>query len=436
MTIYCAPSASGSEDGSSWDNAIGTIAGAVAAASSEEIWVKEGTFNFASAVTLKDGCDMFGSFSSSLTGTDGTKEGRDFVNDKTVIDGGGSTNLFIYKDSELNGFWLQNASSSWGTGYCNGTSSDFTNCVFDSNVCSSYGGVIIATGSSTCNFSNCEFTNNSGARGGAVAIRTTTTANFTDCIFGNDNTDENTASVFGGAIFISDGATVTLTDCQANYNTAPIGGFIYMIDSSSSVTLTRCLVANCSASTDDGGVANVGTTSSFEAINCIFDSNTADSEGAVVKVVNATTSAVFTNCTMVNNNCADSIIKAVTDTVVTLTNCIMWDNTGTNVNDSSATVTVTYSDIEGSYTGTGNINSDPSFVGSGDDPYNITSSSPCIDAGDGDTAPSTDYLGNARYDDPSTSNTGTGTPAYTDIGAYEYQGSPAATTKSMLLFCY
>ncbi|GAG30690.1 unnamed protein product, partial [marine sediment metagenome] len=38
-----------------------------------------------------------------------------------------------------------------------------------------------------------------------------------------------------------------------------------------------------------------------------------------------------------------------------------------------------------------------------------------------DAAPASDIEGNSRVDDPDTTNTGTGTPDYADIGAYEYQ---------------
>lgn len=47
--------------------------------------------------------------------------------------------------------------------------------------------------------------------------------------------------------------------------------------------------------------------------------------------------------------------------------------------------------------------------------------SPCIDAGDGSVAPTTDFEGNPRYDDPAVVDTGVGVPTYVDIGAYERQ---------------
>jgi len=103
-------------------------------------------------------------------------------------------------------------------------------------------------------------------------------------------------------------------------------------------------------------------------------------------------------------------------------NSILWGDTAPNGKEiwhAAGGPTVTYSDIEGGWTGTGNINADPLFVGSGD--YHLTAGSPCIDAATSDNAPTTDMEGNPRYDDPSVPNTGGGTYPYYDMGAFEYQ---------------
>ena len=52
--------------------------------------------------------------------------------------------------------------------------------------------------------------------------------------------------------------------------------------------------------------------------------------------------------------------------------------------------------------------------------------SPAIDAGDGSVAPAHDDDGLTRIDDPAASNTGGGSPDFTDIGAYEYHVKPFA----------
>lgn len=63
---------------------------------------------------------------------------------------------------------------------------------------------------------------------------------------------------------------------------------------------------------------------------------------------------------------------------VSAVNSILWNNTAATY----GTPTITYSDVEGSYIGTGNINSDPVFVDAANGNFNLQITSPCIDAGD------------------------------------------------------
>ena len=105
----------------------------------------------------------------------------------------------------------------------------------------------------------------------------------------------------------------------------------------------------------------------------------------------------------------------------------MWNDTAPTApeiyNDGIVTCVVEYSDIGGSYPGTGNINADPLFVGPSVGDLRLLPGSPCIDAADGDAAPATDIDGRARWDDPDTEpNTGTGPIIYADMGASEYHG--------------
>ena len=143
---------------------------------------------------------------------------------------------------------------------------------------------------------------------------------------------------------------------------------------------------------------------------------------------NANNSApVLANVTFYENSSDDGgAIYNVAGSSPVITNCIFWGNTATSsgneiYNESGADPVVTYSNIEGGYTGTGNIDSDPLFADAGAGDLHIGAGSPCIDAANGSAAPLTDLDGNPREDDLTVPNTGTGTPAYTDIGAYEYQ---------------
>ncbi|MHC4156971.1 MAG: hypothetical protein ACYST6_18935, partial [Planctomycetota bacterium] len=111
-------------------------------------------------------------------------------------------------------------------------------------------------------------------------------------------------------------------------------------------------------------------------------------------------------------------------------------------NSGSADPNFSYCDIEGSggsgswdpnfgTNGGGNIDSNPSFIdatnlagadgvlGTIDDGLQLHTDSVCVDAADGNAAPSTDISGRSRNDFGEVDNTGVGDPNYADIGAYE-----------------
>lgn len=72
------------------------------------------------------------------------------------------------------------------------------------------------------------------------------------------------------------------------------------------------------------------------------------------------------------------------------------------------------------YTGLlGNISADPKFANRASGDFRLGDSSPAVDAADGDAAPASDILGSPRFDDWGVANTGTGSPAYVDMGCHE-----------------
>jgi hypothetical protein len=67
------------------------------------------------------------------------------------------------------------------------------------------------------------------------------------------------------------------------------------------------------------------------------------------------------------------------------------------------------------------VDADPLFLDETAGDLHIGDNSICIDAADGNYAPAWDRDGKTRVNHPTIPNTGTGTPNYTDIGAYEFQ---------------
>ena len=229
---------------------------------------------------------------------------------------------------------------------------------------------------------------------------------------GQGSADHVVLALVGTRGAVLDGFVVT----GGNADGSGVGGGIWAENHGSHIVISNCIIRDNVAGSDGGGVCVLGGSASLE--NCVITGNIAGSAGG----------GLFTkrdisvlNCTFTGNtaNVGAGIGDRWTFPTVTVTNSILWGNTGGEIAVSNAIVT--YSDVEGGYAGTGNIDVDPLFVNTAGADFRLSAGSPCIDAADGDAALSVDLDGNLRVDDPATTNSGVGTPPYADMGAYEYQ---------------
>jgi len=96
----------------------------------------------------------------------------------------------------------------------------------------------------------------------------------------------------------------------------------------------------------------------------------------------------------------------------TVTNCILWGDTPYEIGYPN--ITVTYSDVEGGWAGTGNIDADPMFADALNGDYRLLAGSPCIDAGNNSVVEvTTDLDGDPRIQG-----------ACVDMGAFEALTDP------------
>ena len=242
----------------------------------------------------------------------------------------------------------------------------------------------------------------------------------------------------GGAVLCTE-SSPTISTCVISQNIASLGGGLYLKDADSNVI--NCIF---NGNNVDGGF---GTNPSGGAIyciganltlsNCVITNNMAEGWGAGYGggiAFEGSSTGTVSNCTIVANWGVLGSGVLCSDGTLVFVNSVLRENAPTDQiwNSSSSTLDVSYSNIEGSWPGFGNIDADPRFIdpnGTDNDPntwedndYSLSPGSPCIDAADGNAAPSTDIIGNVRQDDPGTANSGTGDIGYVDIGAYEFQG--------------
>lgn len=155
------------------------------------------------------------------------------------------------------------------------------------------GGVNVEGNGNDVDFTNYTFATNTkdfqGGSGLRVTGNATTTIDIDDCIF-QDNT--NSSSEGGGAIFIANGATMTIDgSCfsgnSANQTSSVNYGGAIAVGRGSTATITNCTFdGNSATSSGNGGalavntaLGSTGTTGTINITTCAFSSNTA-SDGA------------------------------------------------------------------------------------------------------------------------------------------------------------
>ncbi len=161
---------------------------------------------------------------------------------------------------------------------------------------------------------------------------------------------------------------------------------------------------------DHGGAINTwGGTTTLK--NVLVVSNTKNS-----LVASNDSQVNIINSTFTDNAPDGPAITIIGSGMVTLTNSIVWGNPGGNMACDDGTCNITYSDIEGGWTGQGNIDEDPIFMDTTADDYSLAMGSPCIDSGTDNGAPDHDLAGTERPLD----GDGDGEKT-TDMGAYEFR---------------
>ena len=214
--------------------------------------------------------------------------------------------------------------------------------------------------------------------GGGLKLHADTTSTIEDCVFSG-----NSSFFAGAAVIVSDAdiartefrensgvsgavlaggsggqSNITFTDCSFHGNNAAAGGAAILIDQS------VCTLLRCSLYDNLGGQGGAFFTESSAELN-------------------------LDRCTVANNTSllgAGAIqIREMPDmatSTIRVTDSILWGNGIDPLDESAGSIDVTYSNIESSWPGVGNIDEDPLFVDPDNGDFSLEVDSPSIDSGD------------------------------------------------------
>jgi predicted outer membrane repeat protein len=224
-------------------------------------------------------------------------------------------------------------------------------------------------------------------------------------------------ALYGGGMSIFNSNPI-VTNCTFSGNLATAAGGAIYNNNYSSPTFINCIFSGNSAQTG-GGIDNRGGASPT-FVNCTFSENSA-SYGGGISIDSAGSTVI--NSTFSQNIASNGGAIYSLGSLLTVINSILWGNSTDEIFSNSAPL-ITYSDIQGGFTGTGNIDIDPKFEDPLKGDFHLQQYSPCIDAGD-NSAPSlplTDIDGdNRKIDHPGVVDTGSGTPPIVDMGVDEFK---------------
>jgi parallel beta-helix repeat protein/predicted outer membrane repeat protein len=414
--IFVDQEATGNGDGTSWTDAYNTLQPALEAArGGEEIWVAAGMYTptqefspgdpRSATFQLKNGVTLHGGFDPTVG--DVVWEDRDWVGNFTILSGDigtvGTTDdnsyhvfyhppeLELDASAVLNGFTVTDGNASadasphnvGGGMYNDGSSPTVTNCSFSGNSADRSGGGMNNSGFSSPVVDNCTFSGNSAEYGGGMSNSSFSSPRVSNCTFSG-----NSAVEVGGGMY-NDGSSPAVSDSTFSGNSAIGVG---------------------------GGMGN-GSDSSPLLVNCSFLDNSAGEGGG--GVYSDSSSPTLTNCTFLGNTAATGGGMHNDGSSPTVTNCILWGDSPDEIFNNESEPVVTYSDIQGGYDGTGNIDADPFFVDPGNGDHHLGPGSPCVDAGTNDAPylPSYDFEGDSRVIDGDRDGT-----AVVDMGIDESRG--------------
>ena len=395
QVVYVKQDATGSNDGSSWQNAYTKLETALANTTSGEIWVAAGTYkpeggtatDSTSALAVHSSFSLYGGFA----GTESSLDQRNPVVNVTILSGdingddvsenftankSDNTRHVVYVDSLLSdpvtidGFSIIGghtgnfestpayfrsgggiyALSPVAVANCNfynnfgrsgaciaiaggGSGSEISDCVFTKNYTTAQAAAIFLNGLSDISVVNSSFTANKTNRGAMYPLNCTGVS-IDNCNFEANINDQGA----GGALFIFGSTGITLTNSFFTNNKAVNSGAVYYDgDQVVSTNADNFVIQNCSftGNSTTGGVGGAmrSLRGSYTMENCIFENSNSTGSGGHIRNDVVGDNVIYRNCTFRNATSGGwgGAHTCYGEGVFVIENCTYEGNTTTNL---------------------------------------------------------------------------------------------------------
>lgn len=296
--IYVRKSASGLNNGTSWQNAFTDLQQAISAAqANDQIWVAAGVylpttlFDSSISFTLKNDVAIYGGF----LGNETMLNQRNWAQNITILSGDLRSDDLSNSDKIVT-----DVSNIRGTNSSQiiVTTGLTTTALLDGFTITAGGGTNIYNGAGMHNTNssptivNSTFIGNKGSRGGAMYNVTQSSPRLINVVFSHNNAQ------YGGAMYSVQNSSPVLTDVVFLGNTAGQSGAMYNTENSDAV-LTRVIFTKNSSGSMGGAMINTDFSDIVLTDGLFFENSSGASGGAVV---NSRSLPIFTNVTFAGNS--------------------------------------------------------------------------------------------------------------------------------------
>lgn len=262
--------------------------------------------------------------------------------------------------------------------HCNASSPTIANCLIDHCFADYYGGGIFCTNGSEPIISNNTLTANEANVGGAIYCNNSSPQILYNTIAGNSAINgagiacENYSDPIINYNAILDNSAVDVYSC---------GGGIFLEQSSPNIGNNEISGNTCHW--NGGGIWCSGDSGPM-LINNVINQNICHNGGGGIGILGS--SITFINNVISENTCEGGVAGGlhVWTSQVMGCNCIIWNNEPDEILAGyNSTFDISYSDIRDTvwWPGIGNMSEDPLFVAGPLSDYQLSPTSPCIDAG-------------------------------------------------------